>query len=1505
MIRRLGFVLAIVALVSGAGLLLRAEPPQEVGSWASIGTAPENRIGAAAVALLDGRTLIAGGLADGTPTDAVVVFDPADSSFATAGQLLEPRAGHTATLLEDGRVLIAGGTVNDLLSGDVEIFDPSTGESTLIATLAQLRTGHAAARFGTEGKVLIAGGTGTDGVLQTAEILDPATGSVSLTGSALNVARKGASATTLIDGRVLIAGGSDGNQDLLSAEIYNPSTDSFQATDTNLDVPRSNHTAVLLPHNNSVLIAGGTSDSMPLATADLFLPAQFPDPFTYGMGQFALTGEMAAPRSGAAGGPHIEGYAFVVGGGQPDAEVYRFATIKTDKDDYPPGQTAIITGSGWEPNEQVTLLFQEDPAVHADYELTVTADGEGNIYHDQWAPEEHDANVRFYLLAFGQQSRRRAQMTFTDSVNVTVDNPPLVWHRTGEVPGGFNVSANGTYTCTPGGGGNNCTAVTNLTITVSGATGSKVVTGLANNANPAAWGPVTLEFRTAPGAGQFSIPALDGRYDVTATLNSSPNSPTPATRPNYFGLDNTAPSTSISCNNATCVNPYAANVQVRLQASDGGGQVSGVASTVYCVDAANACTPSTTYPGGSGFAVPFVAGTTAYVRYFSTDLAGNIETTKSQPIIFAATNAAPVAVDDSATVDEDSSNNVIDVLANDTDADNVSPALPNAGLTVVAVGPASNGTASLVGGAVRYTPNANYCGPDSFTYTVSDDGSSTAGHIDQGAVSIDVICINDVPSFTAGGNVTVLEDSGPYSAAWATGISAGPSNESGQTLNFIVSNNNPSLFSVQPAVSPSGILSFTPAPNAAGNATVDVQVHDSGGTANNGVDTSAKQTFTITVTGVNDEPSFTSGGDVTVLEDSGAYSAGWAGNVNDGDPEVNQTLTFHVSNNNNALFSSQPAIGSTGILAFTPAANVNGSAVVSVYLTDDGGTANTGDDTSPTQTFTIYVTAVNDAPSFTKGGDVTVAEDSGGYSAAGWATGISAGPADESLQALDFIVSNNNPSLFLVQPAVAANGTLTFTPAADENGTATVTVRLHDDGGTANFGVDTSAPQTFTIDVTAVNDPPDADDDNASVPEDDTTGVLVDVLANDTKGPANESGQTLTITFVSTPSHGTAVVESGQIRYKPTQTNYFGPDSFTYTIEDNGQTNGVNDFKSDTATVSITVTPVNDAPANLSLNLSSGSINENTSTTLSGSFTDVETGDSHTVEINWGDGSAVTTVPLGAGVVAIPSTSHTYLDDNPTGTTSDSYTITVKVTDNGQSGSPLVNDFKDTSATTSVTVNNVAPTKTANPFSFDFYTGVATAGVSFSDQGWLDQVSATWAGITGTTGPIGPGLAGPALTGTFTATQTFTGCVAAAIGVRVSDDDTGYFDHTFAAANSLGTYTAAFLAPIKDGVRNVVKHGNVIPVKVEIRDCHGNLVTNRTLSIVLYAGVSSPADVAEGDLVIASSVSSADSGNTMRLADGHYMYNLATKPLTLGFPYTIWIKDGTMTVATAVITTKK
>jgi hypothetical protein len=74
---------------------------------------------------------------------------------------------------------------------------------------------------------------------------------------------------------------------------------------------------------------------------------------------------------------------------------------------------------------------------------------------------------------------------------------------------------------------------------------------------------------------------------------------------------------------------------------------------------------------------------------------------------------------------------------------------------------------------------------------------------------------------------------------------------------------------------------------------------------------------------------------------------------------------------------------------------------------------------------------------------------------------------------LTFEVTNNtNTGLFSTQPSVAADGTLSYALAADENGSADVTVRLKDDGGIANGGADTSAEQTFTIDVRAVNDAP-------------------------------------------------------------------------------------------------------------------------------------------------------------------------------------------------------------------------------------------------------------------------------------------------------------------------------------------------------------------------------------------------------------------------------------------------
>ena len=382
-------------------------------------------------------------------------------------------------------------------------------------------------------------------------------------------------------------------------------------------------------------------------------------------------------------------------------------------------------------------------------------------------------------------------------------------------------------------------------------------------------------------------------------------------------------------------------------------------------------------------------------------------------------------------------------------------------------------------GTLTYTPAPNAYGSANITVVAQDDGGTANGGQDTSITqtsSITVTPVNDAPSFTPGGNQTSLEDAGPQSVAWATSISAGPANESSQSVNFVVSNDNNALFSAQPAISPSGTLTYTAAPNQNGSATVTVYLKDDGDIANGGVDQSAPVTFTITVVAVNDAPSFTGGADVTVFEDSGAYSAAWATGISAGPAnESSQSVNFVVTNSNNGLFSAQPAISPSGVLTFTPAPNAFGSATVTVTLHDDGGTTNGGVDTSAPQTFTIFVTGVNDAPSFTPGGNVAIDEDSGAYSAP-WATSISAGP-NEGGQTVHFNVSNDNNALFSVQPAISPSGVLTFTSAPNAFGSATVTVTLQDNGGTASGGVDTSASVTFTITINAVNDAPTAVND--------------------------------------------------------------------------------------------------------------------------------------------------------------------------------------------------------------------------------------------------------------------------------------------------------------------------------------------------------------------------------------------------------------------------------------------
>jgi len=149
-------------------------------------------------------------------------------------------------------------------------------------------------------------------------------------------------------------------------------------------------------------------------------------------------------------------------------------------------------------------------------------------------------------------------------------------------------------------------------------------------------------------------------------------------------------------------------------------------------------------------------------------------------------------------------------------------------------------------GTFVYKPAKNFSGQDSFLYRATNGlGASVS---DPASVDIKVLHVNCAPEFTKGSDVTCTEDDGPQTIpGWATSMSPGPEEESAQTLTWDVQADRPELFSQQPAIDPSGTLTFQPALYQNGTATITVRLKDNGGTENGGVDTSEPATFTITI----------------------------------------------------------------------------------------------------------------------------------------------------------------------------------------------------------------------------------------------------------------------------------------------------------------------------------------------------------------------------------------------------------------------------------------------------------------------------------------------------------------------------------------------------------------------------------------------------------------------------------------------------------------------------------
>ena len=223
----------------------------------------------------------------------------------------------------------------------------------------------------------------------------------------------------------------------------------------------------------------------------------------------------------------------------------------------------------------------------------------------------------------------------------------------------------------------------------------------------------------------------------------------------------------------------------------------------------------------------------------------------------------------------------------------------------------------------------------------------------------------------------------------------------------------------------------------------------------------------------------------------------------------------------------------------------------------------------------------NDPPRFQLGPDQTALEDSPMRTVARWAT-LWPQPDDETDQSVWFEAVADQPDLFSFGPVIEPDGTLRYTPAANAFGTAIVTVRARDDGGTANGGQDTSAAQRFTIHIQAVNDPPEFVHGPDQVVDENAPRQVVPGWATGISAGPGEDGQTVwfEVDNVSDPdlfAELPAISPDGTLAYRVAP-NANGTAWVTITLRDDGGTEHGGRAISNPWDFAITINPVNGKP---------------------------------------------------------------------------------------------------------------------------------------------------------------------------------------------------------------------------------------------------------------------------------------------------------------------------------------
>ena len=213
-------------------------------------------------------------------------------------------------------------------------------------------------------------------------------------------------------------------------------------------------------------------------------------------------------------------------------------------------------------------------------------------------------------------------------------------------------------------------------------------------------------------------------------------------------------------------------------------------------------------------------------------------------------------------------------------------------------------------------------------------------------------------------------------------------------------------------------------------------------------------------------------------------------------------------------------------------------------------------------TVSVGISEVNDSPVASDDSKTTDEDTQLNFPSSDLTGNDSAGPAEagQSLAVASVTGDANTHGTVSL-----TTGTVTYTPAGNYNGPASFTYSVCDDGTTNGSPDPKCTTGTVNVTVNAINDGPDAVDDSATISED-SGANLISVLGNDT----DTENDTLTVSGVTQGAHGSVTNNSSSVSYTP-NANFFGTDSFTYTVSDGHS-------GSDTATVNITVTKVNDVP---------------------------------------------------------------------------------------------------------------------------------------------------------------------------------------------------------------------------------------------------------------------------------------------------------------------------------------